>query len=652
MRNASAGGECDCGCKRKRRQLSHQHGVSSSCTSTVLLSLGLYLLYLDFESTTLPSISRTVWCVSAWMLSPTGLTFQSVRTRRSTIRSEKKRQTHDWCSRANLKGDKSKCNIVTRTTCLGAKRIDGISVDSAEDVQGEEEIDFDSISDDQVLLACRAYLARTHRLEWTERAKRREHAAMNTRQPSATHENSKNGNSYPSISGSIFDTNNAAVGYFWEDPSELIYLGKDKVIRQALAKLENESNVDVDDTNNDDTLSNEDDYDDTDDYDFLEEEEEDYDQEEEEDTELLDFLGKNAGTGAVSLKPPTALSGSPGVSVMGEEFTSFPLTPDARHENKSSSLRSRFADPQWKAEWYSKRWGSGRTLTLSEKRDKRLAAKLSKMPSFVLRSKELEDMTDDELTEAVQTYIQSNNRKAKAQHERRLQKEQGQVILRNEPQIQIEQSTKDDDDDDNNANQHQQTSATNSANVVTEPILARQQLSFSFESSNPDTEAQLEAQRKRSEAAKQRYKVRQENRQKTTGKDPTLSRNYVTATTINTFKKQPTASQMNSDVSKAMRRVQKALKEKNSTEKNKGVLRMAKPLSCEDIVCILKPSRLPGRRKLLTDILSIRFDCHGKCIPRGEDSGETLLSSEKRLMFVQHATIRELGEHILRLLEH
>ena len=93
----------------------------------------------------------------------------------------------------------------------------------------------ESVTDEEALLACRDYLQRKHKLEWTQHERRRrlsrdslihsstlspylEQKANKTKANNSKGNNSKGNNNSNSHAGS------AAVGYFWEDPSELIYL--------------------------------------------------------------------------------------------------------------------------------------------------------------------------------------------------------------------------------------------------------------------------------------------------------------------------------------------------------------------------------------------------------------------------------------------
>ena len=386
-----------------------------------------------------------------------------------------------------------------------------------QDDEYDEEIDFDTISDEQVLLACRAYLSRKHRLDWTERGKRRENAALHSR--------------LSSNQSSIFDTNNLAVGYFWEDPSELSYLGKESLLPNLIS---DELMLDEDDGEQDELTQD------------VENEEEFVSSTGAREMSTISFIS--------ALKPPSPSGDSTStLTLKGAEFTSFPNAPDSTHKIKSQTVKRFFDDPVWKARWYKQRW-AGKTIADAE--SKKIAAKLKKLPASILRSEQLRSLEEEELAEAVQTYVQSNLRKSKAQQKRRREtpspKKHTEIFYKQS----VEQFN---------------------------PLL---NLSFNLE------QLQLEEQRKRSEAAKKRYQSRIANQR--------ANQKQVTSPVV-----LPAYSRImsrDSDVMEAMKKLELTLTG-NSTN-----------LLKEDVKCVLQPKRLAGRRRLLTNLLSHHFDCRGKSI--------------------------------------
>jgi len=76
--------------------------------------------------------------------------------------------------------------------------------------------------------------------------------------------------------------------------------------------------------------------------------------------------------------------------------------------------RNNFQNPEWKAKWYQRRWGNNATNTqkvLHVKRQKKLKQLIQKIPSEILRSDELASLSDEEIEEAIRTYVLGNKRR-------------------------------------------------------------------------------------------------------------------------------------------------------------------------------------------------------------------------------------------------
>jgi len=104
-----------------------------------------------------------------------------------------------------------------------------ISISRRHDNIGEEAEDISrdltqwTVTDEETLLACRAYLQRKNRLGWTQYERRKKLARRSLALASPSTERSTGSN----FNTSLTDTN-SGVGYFWEDPNELKYLKKSR----------------------------------------------------------------------------------------------------------------------------------------------------------------------------------------------------------------------------------------------------------------------------------------------------------------------------------------------------------------------------------------------------------------------------------------
>ncbi len=424
------------------------------------------------------------------------------------------------------------------------------------------------VTDEQALLACRAYLQRKNRLGWTQ-AKRRKSLAQNSLAlhplPSSPLEDATSG------------SKNLNAGYFWEDPGELIYLKNSRprqlVQKNKLLGKENETVI-----GGGEIL-----------FEFSDEEDEEEEEEEEAGEEMDDIqLLKNVDDGGI--------------------FTSFPAFPPTTHVRQSQSRKELFQDPKWKAQWYKKRWGSKKSMEKRQRdrEQKRIQTLIKQIPSEILRSPELAALTNEEIEDAIDTYMLANTKRKEAHLKRTKQRKE------------------------------------NLPSTTGEVLSNRNtELSLTFTPSNNELK---EIQKKRSEKAAKAYKTRLKNKKmKQMDRDTKL-------------KKQITHK------SRALREitVEGELSPRQAMERIEETIRDNNLPLIQDIDTLLKPKRLSGRKELLKIVLKDCFNLMGKCVPDVSrvDSSENdfyasatntdVDSTQKK--FVTQCTVYELGSYIKYLL--
>jgi len=236
----------------------------------------------------------------------------------------------------------------------------------------DEDVDIESVTDAEALLACRAYLQRKNRLgEWTQsrqRKQRREQAAKD-------------------LQDSSWDSD--STGFFWENPSELKHFQHRNLVAEGFDAANEMNEGDVEDQDDDD--------DDGDDnlwenlsprrinhrveYDTIDEDQE------EEDLRLQTL----------------------------EDFSAFDdLEPSASHVKRSQAAKRMWSDPVWKARWYEQRWGNGSKRTTRATKQARL---LEKRVSFIqpdafLAKEELMNLSGEDIADAIRTYVLSKRRRS------------------------------------------------------------------------------------------------------------------------------------------------------------------------------------------------------------------------------------------------
>ena len=247
----------------------------------------------------------------------------------------------------------------------------------------------EDLSDAEVLLACRSYLSKRKKIEWSaaERRKRaREQSAQYTAGEAGT------------------------VGYFWENPEELVYLkaggagekrgsggpsgaeGENKYLSGADGSGDESGSLamafDGGDLWSDGVV--EDDAD-------------------------------NASPDA-SLDDDHFVSGADRIehSVLGGYLSG----PSDEHTRRSEAQKSKWKDPQWKDEWYRRRWGERGEKRKSddEKAQKKLEDMVNAIPASVLALPKLVEMSDADVARAVQIYLESRRKRSETNENKKKEK--------------------------------------------------------------------------------------------------------------------------------------------------------------------------------------------------------------------------------------
>jgi len=450
-----------------------------------------------------------------------------------------------------------------------------------EDIEGDDGDDDDIlddedeyyVTDEQALLACRAYLQRRNRLGWTQ-AKNRKSLAKNTLAlhplPSNIVEDATNG------------SKNFNAGYFWEDPSELIYL-KNSRPRQLVQKnkLLGKENENID-SGDEEIL-----------FEFSDEEDEDEYEEDEEGEMMGDTQSlKDVDDGGI--------------------FTSFPAFPPTSHVRQSQSRKELFQDPKWKAQWYKKRWGNKKGIE-KRKRDreqKRIKQLIQQIPSEILRSPELAALTNEEIEDAIDTYMMAN-------------------IKRRESHLKRTKQRKD-------------NLQTTSGEILSNWNRDKAQSPLSF---TPSDDELKEIQKKRSEKAAKSYKTRLKNIKKLNQMDcdPKLRKKII-------------------HKNRALREiiVEGELSPRKAIERIEETIRDNNLPLMQDIDRILEPKYLSGRKELMKIVLKDCFNLMGKCVPDlskvdpSENEFYAIATSADvdsiQKKFVTQCTVYELGALVKYLL--
>jgi hypothetical protein len=185
-------------------------------------------------------------------------------------------------------------------------------------------------------------------------------------------------------------------------------------------------------------------------------------------------------------------------------------------------------------------------------RDQKIQSMVNALSEEVLNSPEMASMTEEELNEAIQTYINANRKRSRS-HKANARRNQ-------EPQI------------DNSENE-----------TSNQPL-----------SMTADEMTLREAQQKRSERAVLAYKTRVINQRKKQGK-----------------KQKPDRTEFH----ESLKQLAIENTPKDAIIRIEADLDMGRMPAATDVRLILKPGRMSRRKIVLVRILSDCFDLRGKCVP-------------------------------------
>jgi hypothetical protein len=232
-------------------------------------------------------------------------------------------------------------------------------------------------------------------------------------------------------------------------------------------------------------------------------------------------------------------------------FTEMPTGPNERSEIRSRVKKEQWQDPEFRSRWYASRWGDHVKLTDESKKQLKLQTKLLDIPPAILDSPEFSMLTEDEIDEAITSYVRSNRKRSLA---RKVAKT-NQMLTRNK----IAQSN---DTGDN-----------------TDKPLHRDSL-FAI------SEEQLrEEQRRRSERAQKAYQTRLQSAAKSKVPLRPSQRDWISKG------KSP---------SDALSRIVADLDSNQSP-------------NLDDVEAMMKASKLSRRKEILLRILKEQFGLRGKC---------------------------------------
>lgn len=419
------------------------------------------------------------------------------------------------------------------------------------DITSEEstDIDISSINEAQLLLACRSWLLRKHKLEWKEKKRRAEAAAS--------------------------PLNNE--GYFWPDPNDLLYLREDPdpynlIYNETYGEYYGYKRNGVRFlTSQDTTYSGKNYYDETE--------------------PLVDI-------------ERASLSTNP--------FSTNPISPSDEHVRRSKAKMKLWNNETWKEEWYVQRW-KGKVSTQSQKYQEKQEKMLDSLPNDILDSPSFDDMSEENVTEAILSYLIANQRKSESRKSNKYKRQKERESFR-EWREEVKQEA-------------EQTNITTSTDVKdlarkVGPSSNEGALSFSL-----SVEKMKELKAKRSEKSRQAFQTRLANSKANTSSSSStkkmrkLRRSYDQENEIE-----------NDDMSWEISPMRALLHIDTALDNN----RLPSPT---DVETILIPGRLGRRRDTLRRILSECFDLRGKCVPS--------LSGNSDLLFVTKCTIHELGVFVL-----
>lgn len=458
-----------------------------------------------------------------------------------------------------------------RSTVLKLGTDDAESPNNKKNTANEQDVEalLASVSDAEALLACRAHLQRTNQLsEWSNGEFRKFKRRDNVEQAKQSDE----------------------IGFFWDNPDELVYYNRRKrpeyyysTRRRTESEAESNSNYrTIEGTEYAIELP-------------------DNKEDEEKDEEIWETVlnsRSNVPSNDVQDKDDEEDVWE-NAHLMSEHdlsentarsyYTLDDVTPSVSHTRRSNAAKRRFAKPEWKAAWYEKRWGD--KVKSNKKQRRQLEERVHKLDGF-LQHPELNKMTEEEISQAIQTYVISNQKRGAA---RRKTLQQRKEALQESMEAVITAANK---------------------NIVVTPPLSRDIL---FQT---DPAILEEQRRKRSEQATRAYQQRllaqTEQRNKSKNSKPSVRHSL------------PSQALTPAD---ALERVQVALEQRAVDMSQLDA----------DVRLVLEPAKLVNRKPVLCRILREFFGLRGKCVPpaaNGDDSGDTL-------QFVTQSSIADLGALVL-----
>lgn len=110
-------------------------------------------------------------------------------------------------------------------------------------------------------------------------------------------------------------------------------------------------------------------------------------------------------------------------------FTEMPTGPNKRSEIRSRVKKEQWQDAEFRKRWYESRWGDHVKPTDESNKQLKLQAKLLDIPTSILESPEFSMLTDEEIDEAIISYVVSNQRRSATR------KKQASERARNEPML-------------------------------------------------------------------------------------------------------------------------------------------------------------------------------------------------------------------------
>mmetsp|Transcript_5717 Transcript_5717/g.12454 ORF Transcript_5717/g.12454 Transcript_5717/m.12454 type:complete len:533 (-) Transcript_5717:307-1905(-) len=418
------------------------------------------------------------------------------------------------------------------------------------------DIDISNVNEAQVLLACRAYLLRKHKVEWKGKKRRAQAAAS--------------------------PTNNE--GYFWPDPNDLLYLREDPdpynlIYNETYAEYYGYKRNGVRFLTSQDTT----------------------------------YSGKNYLIDE-SVEPENERA-----STSANPFSTNPLYPPDEHVRRSNAKKRLWNNETWVEEWYNRRW-AGKVATENQKKLEKEEKLLHEIPNDVLESPSFDSMTEEEVTEAIITYLAANQRKSES---RKSNKDKRQIERESfrEWREQVKQEA-------HNSHMLDQNITTRDVSRKVVPPSKDDALSFS-----PSVETMEKLRAQRSEKSRKAFQTRLAN-----SKTNVSSSSKKKMTELRQSYNQKTNYTDNDDASLD-------LEPEGETSPVQALLQIDMALdnnkipSPSDVETILKPGRLGRRRDTLRRILSECFALRGKCVPA--------LTGDSDFRFVTTCTIEELGVFVL-----